>query len=274
MFYDEQGEQLTGKTKPASKFFAGLLRVGILIGFSTPLVYALYKQWNGVQAALATIDWGKVALGTLVQLIGLPLMGLISWIVLKYLNARQPLLRTTGLYFISQLAKYLPGGIWAFPGRAVAYQAVGVDKVASVLSVVREVIGLFLGASVIGLLGLIQGLPVSEWINFTTIFGIVICILLIILTQVPGFWKLLKRIKFLQKTNLAVFESGQSQLDLRWLGNTLIISLIYWFITGIGFYYILIAVTPNGAALSWLQSASIFSAVCRLRHRGRQLARG
>jgi hypothetical protein len=186
-------------------------------------------------------------------------MGLISWIVLKYLNARQPLLRTTGLYFISQLAKYLPGGIWAFPGRAVAYQAVGVDKVASVLSVVREVIGLFLGASIIGLLGLIQGLPVSEWINFTTIFGIVICILLIILTQVPGFWKLLKRIKFLQKTSLTVFESGQSQLDLRWLGNTLIISLIYWFITGIGFYYILMAVTPNGAALTWLQSASIFS---------------
>jgi hypothetical protein len=110
-----------------------------------------------------------------------------------------------------------------------------------------------------GLLGLIQGLPVSEWINLTTLMGMLICILLVILTQIPSFWKLLKRIKLLQKINLSIFEAPQSQLDFRWLGYTIIISLVYWLITGIGFYYISVAVTPNAASLSWLQASSIFS---------------
>ena len=246
-------------SKPAPKLFTSLLRLIILISLSAPLGYAIYKQWIGVRAALSTIDWGNVAVGTLIQLAGLPLMGVISWIVLRYLHTRQPLRRVTGIYFISQLAKYLPGGIWAFPGRAVAYQAVGVDKVASVLSVMREVIGLFLGAAVIGLLGLIQGLPVSDWINLTTIVGILICIILLILTQIPSFWELLKRIKYLQRFDLSIFMAEQSGLDFRWLGYSLIISLMYWLITGIGFYYITVAVTPNGASLTWLQTSSIFS---------------
>ena len=251
--------KLSNSPKSSTKLLGSILRLVILVGLSTPLAYALYKQWVGVRATLTSIDWQNVAIGTLIQLVGLPVMGMISWVVLRYLNAHQPLLRVTGIYFISQLAKYLPGGIWAFPGRAVAYQAVGVEKVASILSVMREVIGLFLGASVVGLLGLLQGLPISDWINITTIFGILICIILVILTQIPGFWGFLKRFKFLQKTNLAIFETRQSRLDLRWLGYTLFLSLIYWIITGISFYYITVAVTPNGYSLNWLQSASIFS---------------
>ena len=250
---------MSNSPKSSTKLLGSILRLVILIGLSAPLAYALYKQWVGVQATLTSIDWQHVAIGTLIQLVGLPVMGIISWVALRYLNARQSLLRVTGIYFISQLAKYLPGGIWAFPGRAVAYQAVGVEKVASILSVMREVIGLFLGASVMGLLGLLQGLPVSDWINITTIFGILICIFLVILTQVPGFWSFLRRFKFLQKTNLSIFETRGSRLDLRWLGYTFLLSLIYWIITGISFYYITLAVTPNGSSFSWLQSASIFS---------------
>ena len=244
---------------PAPKLLAIPLRLLILIILTAPLVFALYKQWVGVQATLALIDWNGLVIGSLVQIAGLPLMGVISWIVLHYLNAQQPLSRVTGIYFISQLAKYLPGGIWAFPGRAIAYQTIGVDKVASVLGVMREVIGLFLGAAVMGLLGLIQGLPMSRWINVTTLLGTIICILMVILTQIPGFWKFLKQLKFLQKINLSVFESLQSQLDLRWLGFAFIVSLIYWFITGIGFYYIAIAITPTAASLTWLQTSSIFA---------------
>jgi uncharacterized membrane protein YbhN (UPF0104 family) len=247
------------KLKSHAKFLTSLLRWVILIGLSAPLGYALYKQWIGVQTTLLTIDWVNFAVGSLLQLAGLPLMGLISWIVLRYLNSQMPLLRAVGIYFLSQLAKYLPGGIWAFPGRAVAYQAAGVDRVASVLSVMREVIGLFLGAAVMGLLGLMQGLPVSKWINLTTLAGILICIVLVVLTQLPDFWKIIKRIKFLNKINLSVFEAKQSQRDLRWLGYTFLVSLVYWLITGIGFYYIAVAVTPRAATLTWLQASSIFS---------------
>jgi uncharacterized membrane protein YbhN (UPF0104 family) len=245
--------------KSSGKFLSGLFRWMILLLLTAPLGYALYKQWRGVQAVLSTIDWGYFAIGSVIQLIGLPLMGLISWIILFYLNSRQTYLKATGIYFISQLAKYLPGGIWAFPGRAVAYQAVGVDKVASVLSVMREVIALFLGAAIVGLLGLIQGLPFSDWINLTTIAGILICIVLVILTQIPGFWKLIKKIKLFQKINISIFEAKQSHLDFRWLGYTLLVSMVYWLITGVGFYYIAVAVSPNASNLTWLQSSSIFA---------------
>lgn len=247
------------KSKAPAHLIASVFRWLILIVLSAPLGYALYKQWIEVKTALNTIDWGYVAVGTLVQLAALPLMGLISWIVLLYLNSRQTMMKTSGIYFISQIAKYLPGGIWAFPGRAVAYQAIGVDKVASILSVMREVIVLFLGAAVMGLLGLLQGLPMSEWINLTTLLGLLICIVLVVLTQIPAFWKLIQRIKFFQRINLTVVPNEQSNLDLRWLGYSLFVSLTYWLVTGIGFYYIVTAVTPSANSLTWLQASSIFS---------------
>lgn len=241
------------------KLIATVLQLLILVGLSTPLIYAIYKQWVGVQATLISLNWNNLAIGTLIQLIGLPIMGIISWVILRFLNAHQPVLRVMGIYFISQVAKYLPGGIWAFPGRALVYQAVGVDKVASVVSVVREVIGLYLGAAGIGLLGLIQGLPIADWINITIFLGVLVSILFIILTQVMDLSNYFKRFKFMQSANLAIVETGNSRLKLHWLGFALALSSLYWIITGIGFHYIILAVKSNAYTLTWLQSTSIFS---------------
>ena len=46
-------------------------------------------------------------------------------------------------YFIAQLAKYLPGGLWIVPGRALVFSPIGVDMVSSSVGMIVE-IGLLL----------------------------------------------------------------------------------------------------------------------------------
>jgi len=183
----------------------------------------------------------------------------IAWFILKDLGSNPGLLKVMGCYFVSQAAKYLPGGIWAFPGRALLYQSLGVDKVASTISVLREVVALFLGAAIVGLVGIIQGLPISSSIAIAIALGTTVSLAAVFLTQVPWFMRLLARFKFFRSSPLVMQSLESSQLSLRWLPGALLSSLVYWFGTGLAFRFIAVAITKNAASLSWFQLSGIFS---------------
>lgn len=244
--------------KGSRKIFWGFIRIFFVVLALVPISYALYQQWAEIRFSLAAIDWIQALIGTVFMVTVQPLMGLIAWVILLDLGTRRPYLKVLSLYFISQVTKYLPGGIWAFPGRVVAYQAVGVGNVPSVISVVREVVALYLGAAVLGLLGLVQGLPVAEWVSITTGIGVGASLLMIVLTQVPWFWQTLRRIKFFRQFRASLL-FGQRQTGLKWLLGALPVSFVYWLFTGVAFRELAIAVSPQLANLSWLHSASLFS---------------
>jgi glycosyltransferase 2 family protein len=243
---------------PLKIFLQNLLRFSIVLLALAPFVYATYRQWPDVQAALSKIYWPQLftALGLL--LLFMPLMGFIPWLTLRYLGINRSLARISGLYFISQLAKYLPGGIWAYPGRIVAYETSGIDRLKAIVSVSREVTALFLGAAAFALAGVVLRLPLQTWMQVATVFGIVCSVVVVFVTQIPKVWQILSRWKFFQKSALAMLAEAQTTFSLRWLPVVLLASIIFWLGTGVGFLQLVKAVDP-AAPLTWLQATSIFS---------------
>jgi uncharacterized membrane protein YbhN (UPF0104 family) len=244
--------------KPRS-FLMGLLRSGVVLLTLVPLGYALYKQWVEVSQLLASIRWWQAAWGTLLMMAAQPLMGLIAWVVLFFLDARRPYLKVLALYFVSQVAKYLPGGIWAFPGRMVAYQAVGVNRAAAVVSVAREVAALYLGASLVGLLGLFAGLPVSTVLRVTIGMGVIICFLAVVVIQVPASWQLFGKIRFLRKFAESFQALQTPGTTFRWFLPALLVSAAFWLAAGLAFRELAASVSPSASNLTWLQAAGVFS---------------
>lgn len=234
-----------------------IIRVGIVVLLLVPLIYTVNQRWISVRATLTAANWELILAGVFILMLAQPLMGLISWLILRDLNQNFSYFRILLIYFVSQVAKYLPGGIWAFPGRVVAYQAIGVEKPASIISMLREVSVLFLGAAVVGLLGLFRGLLIAEWVRAAIIAGVAVCIVVIGLAQLPMAWHFLSRINMFK--NIDIAETEINRPSLKWLPHSLIASSAFWLITGIAFRTMAIGVTPDAANISWLQAASIFS---------------
>ena len=240
------------------KLLENLGRFLLVLLALAPVAYSTWKNWPEVRLALFQSDWPRLAVGFGILLAAMPLMGLIPWLTLRHLGVRQSVRKVLGLYFISQLAKYIPGGIWAYPGRMVAYERSGVGRVQAILSVSREVVALFLGSAAVALAGVLLNVQMPLWMQAATIFGILACAVAVLLTLVPAVWRWLSRIPFLRRSALAVLGDAGTTFNLRWLPGTLAVSLVFWLVTGWGFLQIVRAVTP-GASMSWLEAASIFN---------------
>jgi uncharacterized membrane protein YbhN (UPF0104 family) len=235
-----------------------VLRWAFVLLLLAPLGLALYRQGEAVRNTLGQIDWKLAALGLLIGMVAQPLMGLISWLVLLHLGYRKPYPQILWLYFLSQAAKYLPGGFWAFPGRVIAYQSVGVDRLASIVSLVREVAALYLGAALLGLFGLAQGLLTSSKVSTMIGLGVVVCILGVFFTQVPYFWHLLGQIPWLHRSSRVFQSLEEAPFSLWWMLSAIPASLGFWLLTGTGFWFLANAIQPQ-AAVPWLQAASMFA---------------
>lgn len=129
-----------------------LTRVTVAVVTLAAVVYAVARNWSEVAVHLGRISWPIFALSGLAAAAGTWLT-MIGWrVILTDLGSRLHLAPASGVYFVGQLGKYLPGSLWS-----VLVQA----DMASHLKVPRRrtaVAGLLtLGLSL--LTGVLVGLP-------------------------------------------------------------------------------------------------------------------
>ena len=208
---------------------------------------------------LLEANWQQVIIAVFLLMLAQPFMGVISWVILRHLGQFFGFLKIFYIYFVSQAAKYLPGGIWAFPGRVVTYQVIGVEVTASFISMVREVGVLFVGAALVGLAGLFAGLKVAIWVRVAIIAGIGICIIGVLLVQLPKFWSILKKIPFLNNINVPDVNFKSMGFNFNWLPLPLLISLLFWIITGVAFHELVVGIAGAGIKIGLFHAASIFA---------------
>lgn len=132
-------------------------RVSIAGVMLAAVVYAIAKNWADVSSYLSQISWPTFLLSTLAAAVGTWLT-MIGWkVILKDLGSDLHLAPASGVYFVGQLGKYLPGSLWS-----VLVQA----DIASHLKVPRRrtaVAGLLaLGFAL--LTGLLVGLPAASFL--------------------------------------------------------------------------------------------------------------
>jgi uncharacterized membrane protein YbhN (UPF0104 family) len=75
--------------------------------------YAIVSEWQGVRSALLTLDWPSVVLSFLAAFAG-TVSSLMAWRALLADEGHPlPLLVAGRIFFVGQLGKYLPGGLWS-----------------------------------------------------------------------------------------------------------------------------------------------------------------
>lgn len=100
------------------------IAVGSLLGITigviglTFVVFRLVDGWSDVSAALDAANPSVVVAAILVGLIGMSIIGLNWLAILRNYGSRLPKIDGLRRYFIGQLGKYIPGGVWPIVGRA------------------------------------------------------------------------------------------------------------------------------------------------------------
>jgi hypothetical protein len=237
-----------------------LLRLLLVLLAIAPLGYTIYREWPEFRTAFGNVEWTGYVVAQLLLALGMLLIITVPWSTLRSLGSTLSMRVVGQVYFATQLLKYLPGGVWAFPGRIVVYQYLGVGSAQSFISVFREITALFMGAAVVGLLGIFQGLPISSSLRLALGIGIGVSVITILLTHFPWFWRILSSIRLPGTSQLAQYDTLDRQHQrIQWLPRTLLLSIALWLLVGVPFRQLAMAVVPGLEGLSWLGAAGIFA---------------
>jgi glycosyltransferase 2 family protein len=113
------------------------------------LVFAIVRLrsiWHDSHIAFAQIDWFALAGAFVVSLVGVGAGGFIWLSILRRLGVETQR-RWAAVFFQAQLAKYIPGTLWQYAGRATLARAQGIPARAVGVSVPIELAALALGAA-------------------------------------------------------------------------------------------------------------------------------
>lgn len=89
------------------------VRTGLLVVVLAFCGYGVYVEWPQAHAALSRLHWYSVAGAALASVAGAGCLMLAWRELLADLGSRLPVLAAIRVMFVAQLAKYLPGAVWA-----------------------------------------------------------------------------------------------------------------------------------------------------------------
>lgn len=90
------------------------MRAALLVLVLAFCSYGLFAKWPQVRTALGRLEWYSVAGAALAAMAGSGCLMLAWRAVLADLGSRLPMPTAIRTMFVAQLAKYVPGAVWAF----------------------------------------------------------------------------------------------------------------------------------------------------------------
>ncbi len=207
------------------------------------------RQGDAVREMLLTLNWIYFGLALLVLLVAQSLRTQTVTIVHYFLQ--HPISPGHGfrIWTLSQMAKYLPGGIWLFPTRIGLYMRNGFPALVASAAMLWElfpdlVIGLILS------LGSITILHNPSW-TLLVIVGTLSLTLVVLLSSIPQTWHVARRLGLRRADQM--IDLLHSLGDQR--GRLFLVlcawSLLVWVLVGMGFYLMLLAFDPTGRVSVW-----------------------
>lgn len=133
------------------------LRVGIALLTLAVVVYTVVRNWTDVSVHLGKISWGTFLLSTLAAAVGTWLT-MLGWkTILSDLGSDLRTAPASGVYYVGQLGKYLPGSLWSVLVQADMASGLGVPRRRTAVTGL-----LALGFAL--LTGLLVGLPSATYL--------------------------------------------------------------------------------------------------------------
>lgn len=202
------------------------------------------------------LDWTYCALALAALVAGQGLLSLSGYVGHRSLGYRLTPGQSYRYWFVSQLTKYIPGGVWQMATRVVLYRRGGLPTAVASALIVWE-----LGAQV--LTSLLLSLTGSAWNSPELAALIAVCAALVsaavLLSQRDRFWLALRRLGW---RNADAMLDAHHRLGPRRQAAWLRLSPLHalsWVLIGTGFYWLARAV-PDTPALPWWQAVTSFTA--------------
>jgi glycosyltransferase 2 family protein len=224
------------------------LKVIVMLIIFTVMIYYLANNWSSLKEYDLTFN--PIFLIISFILLGLShILASIGWnLILKLLKSNIPQKSASGIYFISQLGRYIPGKVWYILGRVGMTRKHNVPKRIIILSGFLELILVMASASIIFLLALIFFPIIPEIQNYLP--HLTTLVILILIGIHPKSLNIL--LKILKKTEMKI------KLSYTKILLTLLFFIVVWIIKGIAFYYLISSITIlDISSLFWI--ISVFS---------------
>lgn len=118
------------------------------------VVRAVWRDRDTIADALAVASPGWIAVGLVLAATGMVAIAVPWRDVLRLLGGELPIGQVVSRYFVGELGKYVPGGIWPVLGRGELARRAGVPRPAAYGSVLLSLAALYLAACLVVVLGL------------------------------------------------------------------------------------------------------------------------
>lgn len=122
--------------------------VGLVLGGAAAFYVGrrLVQDWPEAEAAMKDAELWWIAAGLVLAAAAMTTMGAGWQAVLRLLGVRAPMARVVAWYYVGELGKYLPGGVWPVLGRGELARRGGVPRGRAYASVALSLALLYLAA--------------------------------------------------------------------------------------------------------------------------------
>lgn len=189
------------------------------------LLWVIVKNWGALTKAMMTLPW-QIAVASFVLAVVYVFFTMWSWrVILADLGSTLNWNTSTQLFGISQVGKYIPGGVWNIVAAAEIGHDHDIPARRSVTAMtVAVLISLLSGAGigVITVLSTSVSIQVPTWLIVLLLVILVVLLMPPVLNRLIGFgFKLLKR------------PVPERQMTFKGLGLATLLAVIAWIIAGV-----------------------------------------
>ena len=217
------------------------LQAVVLVGAAYYLYHQIAPHWSEIRARQLGWHPGALALGSLIVVLTLAVL-VGAWITsLRWCAAQISAFDAAKVWFTSNLARFLPGGVWQFASLAVMSSRYGVSPtVATATVLLEQVVLLLTGLAVVGVLT--PAVLHTGWWQGALVGGLVLGALMLAL---PG-----GRIGRWLANHIPGLSLVWSQLRAQQLVRFFLILIVPWFMYGTAFRFLAIGLL-GGVSASW-----------------------
>ena len=258
-----QGADVRTARSRVTKWWPKVAQAVILTVLSVVFGRTVLANWSAVNKAVADLNWLLFGASIAMLTLSFSLLPLGSLLSLRALGVKIRYSESYHAYFLSQMAKYLPGGIWVFPGRVYLYRQIGLDVWSGSVGLLWEIVAVVASSSMVSLLVLVyprgrydqQAMSLLQW----PALAAVLTLLITVFVSPKGLAKLLGR------SRLALFRSFPPLDTLQWAtGRQAVAGLValfvgMWGAVGLAFYQLLRALYPATSGDALLPAIGIFA---------------
>jgi glycosyltransferase 2 family protein len=243
------------------------LKLLVLLVITYFFAFYLYDNWNKINEFRCDINWFYLALSSLTLLLTFFLLPVSLRNVVCFFNCDISLKKMSIIFYGSQFAKYLPGGIWGYVGRVYLYRKESMSVINASKSVLLETLLILASGLFVSLCCLCffdnHLLPNHIPTGHLRAAGIVFFIVLLVVMNPTVLNRFLKVVPKRFKSEDLMFDFHYSALV-----RPSLCLVAFWMGIGIGFWLLiksfiqiepsLLPVTTGAFILSWIIGLMFF----------------